>query len=236
MKHLFFDLDRTLWDFEKNSEIALQIIYDDLQLSEHIRSFILFNTAYKKINTKLWHQYGSGKITKAELRIKRFIDTLKKFDVHNEELAIQLCDGYVKTSPYQTNIFPNTRETLANLKTEGYELHIITNGFTEVQYIKLEKSKLIEYFDVIVCSDEVGKNKPARDVFDYAMYHAKAKPSESIMIGDDYLVDIVGAEKAGMQGILFDPKKSYREGTHEWTINNLNEIPGLIPWIKKTTL
>ena len=92
------------------------------------------------------------------MRVRRFIDTLKKVDVHNEELAIQLCEGYVKVSPFQTNLFPNAIETLINLKNEGYELHIITNGFKEVQYIKLEKSKLLEYFDVIVCSDEVGKN------------------------------------------------------------------------------
>lgn len=236
MKHLFFDLDRTLWDFEKNSEAALNLLYEDLKLSNHLRSFRSFHTAYKKINAELWHQYGSGKITKAELRVRRFNDTLKKFDVHNEELAIQLGDGYVKTSPYQTNLFPHTTETLTDLKNDGYELHIITNGFKEVQYIKLEKSKLIDFFDVIVCSEEVGKNKPARDVFDYAMHHAKAKPAESIMIGDDYLVDIVGAERVGMKGILFDPNKSYREGTHEWQINYLKEIPGLIPWINKTNL
>ncbi|MDG1148036.1 MAG: YjjG family noncanonical pyrimidine nucleotidase [Crocinitomicaceae bacterium] len=236
MKHLFFDLDRTLWDFEKNSEIALRAIYSDFELDNHFRSFRFFNTTYKKINAQLWHKYGAGKITRSELRVRRFIDTLKKVDVHNEELAIQLCEGYVKVSPFQTNLFPNAIETLINLKNEGYELHIITNGFKEVQYIKLEKSKLLEYFDVIVCSDEVGKTKPARDIFDYALHHAKAKPSESLMIGDDYLVDVIGAEKIGMQGILFDPNKSYREGTHEWIINNLNEIPELIPWITKTTL
>ncbi|MCH2230944.1 MAG: YjjG family noncanonical pyrimidine nucleotidase [Crocinitomicaceae bacterium] len=236
MKHLFFDLDRTLWDFEKNSEAALNLLYEDLKLGDHIRSFRSFHTTYKKINADLWHQYGTGKLSKSDLRIKRFNDTLKKFDVQNEKLAIKLGEGYIKTSPYQTNIFPQTIETLTNLKNDGYKLHIITNGFKEVQFIKLEKSKLIDFFDVIVCSEDVGKNKPAKDVFDHAMHLAKAEGRDSLMIGDDYLVDVVGAEKAGMKGILFDPNKTYREGTHEWHISRLNEIPGLIPWINKSML
>ena len=236
MKHLFFDLDRTLWDFEKNSEAALGILYEKLNLADQIRSFRSFHTTYKKINAELWFEYGKGNLSKADLRIMRFRDTLKKFDVHNDALAEQLGQGYIEISPYQTNLLPKTIETLTSLKADGFEMHIITNGFKEVQHIKLEKSGLTNFFDVILCSEEVGKNKPAKVVFDHALQCADANPGESIMIGDDYLVDIVGAEKAGMQGILFDPYKSYKEGTHEWHINKLDEIPGLIPWISKVSL
>ena len=233
MKHLFFDLDRTLWDFEKNSEQALKILFDDLSLHGHFKSFQSFHKTYKNINAKLWQQYGKGKITKDVLRIKRFDDTLKSFQIFDKELAGKLGEGYVNISPYQTNLFPNTIETLSYLKKEGFELHIITNGFKEVQYIKLEKSGLIDFFDVIVCSEEVGESKPAINVFNHSLKLADAKSSNSIMIGDDFNCDILGACNAGMQGILFDPHNKYKPNHHEWQINNLDEIPELIPWISK---
>ena len=182
MKHLFFDLDRTLWDFEKNSETALNILYDELNLDNHLRSFRSFHTKYKKINGELWDQYSKGKITKDLLRVKRFQDTLAHFDVKSKDLSHSLAEGYVSISPYQTNLFPDAIETLEKLKNDNFELHIITNGFLEVQHIKLDKSGLKPYFDVILCSEEVGKNKPSRMVFDHALDLAKAKNDESIMI------------------------------------------------------
>ena len=234
MKHLFFDLDRTLWDFETNSETALKKLYADLNLEKHLRSFNSFHTTYKKINGVLWYKYGLGEINKSELRIKRFDDTLKEFGIHNIELANALGEGYIKTSPYQTKLFPKAIETLSALQKEGFALHIITNGFKEVQYTKLEKSGIINFFNIILCSEEVGKNKPARIVFEQALQRARAKPNECIMIGDDYEADIKGAQNAGIQGILFDPSRKYKIETHEWHIHALEEIPGIIPWIAKT--
>lgn len=236
MKHLFFDLDRTLWDFETNSQTALGILYEDHRLGDHMRSFNSFHKTYKKINAKLWHMYGQGNLSKDELRVKRFNDTLKSFQVNDFELAKKLGEGYVNISPYQTNLFPGAIQTLEDLKKEDYILHIITNGFKEVQYIKLEKSGLLEYFDIIVCSEEVGKNKPAPEVFHHALSLAKGEKEQSVMIGDDYLVDVIGAERYGFKGILFDPFSKYKEGTHEWHINALEKIPGLLPWIKKSIL
>lgn len=233
MKNIFFDLDRTLWDFEKNSEKALMLIFKELDLEKQLKSFDSFLKTYKKINSSLWHQYGLGKIKKSELRVSRFSLTLNKFGINDNFLAKKLGDEYIKTSPYQTSLFPYAIETLKNLINDGYKLHIITNGFKEVQYIKLEKSKLINFFTVIVCSEEVGKNKPAKDVFEYAILKAKAKATESIMIGDDYLVDIIGAEKVGMKGILFNPSGRYKDDTHKWQIKSLDEIPRLIPWVQK---
>ena len=232
MKHIFFDLDHTLWDFEKNSKMALGILFEELEMGKHLPSFQRFHTKYKKINAKLWHQYGTGKLEKSVLRVKRFSDTFHEFEVKNQELAEKLATRYVEVSPYQTNLFPNAIETLQELKKEGYQLHIITNGFKEVQFIKLTQSGLLDYFDVILCSEEVGKNKPAKEVFHEAMKRANAEAHESIMVGDDYHCDIIGAEKCGIRSILFDTKNGHQEGSHEWQIKNLNEIIGLIPWIK----
>lgn len=236
MKHLFFDLDRTLWDFETNSETALTILFDELELGKSIRSFRTFHTQYKKINAELWFDYAKGKVSKEELRTSRFTRTLKKFNLDDPQLAQQLGEAYIEISPYQTNLFPNTLETLEALKKDEYTLHIITNGFKEVQYIKLKNSGLIDFFDVILCSEEVGKTKPNPEVFQAALHLANAKKNESLMIGDDYHADIIGAEKFGMQSILFDPENKHKEGRHDWKIKQLNEIPALIPWIVKSTL
>ena len=231
MKHLFFDLDHTLWDFEKNSQAALEILYEELELKKHLPSFRRFHTSYRKVNAELWQLYGKGKLDKSVLRVKRFSDTFKKFNFDNKELAGKMAQRYVEVSPYQTNLFPHSIETLAALKNEGYKLHIITNGFKEVQHIKLEKSQLIQYFDVILCSEEVGKNKPHKSVFIEALRRAKATSEESIMIGDNYIADIIGAEKVGIPGILFDPHNNHTNVKHEWRINSLNKIQETIPWI-----
>lgn len=232
MKHLFFDLDHTLWDFETNSESALKVLFEQLDLAKRIRSFNAFHKEYKKINAELWYLYSKGEVSKEVLRLKRFNDTLLHFDIKDKILANQLADGYVSISPYQKNLFPGALDVLELLKSDGYELHIITNGFKEIQEIKLNNSGIRHYFDVVLCSEEVGKQKPHIEVFQSAISKAGTKSTESIMIGDNLHTDILGAERAGMTGILFDPHFDHKQGTHEWHINKLNEIPELIPWIK----
>lgn len=234
MKHLFFDLDHTLWDFERNSEAALQHLFAELKLDEKLRSFRSFHTQYKKINAELWFQYGKGQVTKEELRVRRFRDTLRHFESDDPELALALADGYIRISPYQKHLFPGTQELLQQLKQEHYVLHIITNGFMEIQDIKLKTTDIQQYFDVILCSEEVGKQKPHPLVFETALARAGAKKQESIMIGDNLHTDVLGAERAGISAILFDPQQQHARGTHDWHVQQLNEIPGLIPWIAKT--
>ena len=230
-RHLFFDLDRTLWDFETNSKIALKKLFELYNLNEFIPNFYKFYYTYKNINAELWVKYGAGKITKEELRNVRFYKTLKKFKIDDVQLSDKLSTGYIEISPNQKNLFPNTLETLKELKAEGYKLHIITNGFKEVQYIKLSNCGLIDFFDVIVCSEEVGKNKPNPDVFHHAMRLANAEASKSVMIGDDLKVDILGASNVGMYTILFDPESKYRKAKGDYTIHDLKEIPNLLPFI-----
>ena len=234
MRHLFFDLDRTLWDFERNSEVALFSLFEDLDLASKVRTFQSFHTQYKRINARLWDLYGRGEIEKSVLRVKRFDDTLRAFDVKDSHLAEALASGYVERSPYQTNLFPNTLETLRLLKEEGYPMHIITNGFKEVQHIKLDNSGLREFFDVIIISEEVGANKPAMKVFHSAIEQAGATAEASVMIGDNYNADIIGAQNSGMQAIFFDPGFEHRDDSHPWLIRDLAKIPELLPYIPLT--
>jgi len=233
-KNLFFDLDRTLWDFDTNSEIALNQLFFELDLHQKIDQFHDFHTVYKETNARLWKLYGSGQLKKEVLRIERFREALEKFQVTDVELVKKLSDGYVELSPQQTTLFPNTIETLEDLKKSGYNMHIITNGFKEVQSVKLNKSGLDTYFDVIVCSEDVGKNKPSAEIFHFSMQKANTLAKESVMIGDDYEVDVQGALKVGMSGILFDPGKTKFKSQEEHLIYELNELPDLLPWVFRT--
>jgi putative hydrolase of the HAD superfamily len=223
-KHIFFDLDRTLWDFDKNSEFALRQILNDEKLDHLFGGFDAFHSIYKYENARLWQDYGKGQLTKELLRFERFNATLNHFGIADLALSKRMGEAYIELSPRQTQLFPNTKETLEELRSIGFQMHIITNGFSEVQYIKLENCGLIQYFDVIVCSEFVGKNKPDRLIFQHAMKQANTISSNSIMIGDDYHADIHGAIQSGMQAILFDPFQNQKH-SYDFVITDLSEIP-----------
>lgn len=225
---LFFDLDRTLWDFEANSQKALSILYKELNMKEFTSHFIQFHQAYKKHNAILWDKYAKKEISREQLRIQRFIDTLADLGNNDLELAKQLCEGYIDISPNQTLLFPNTIEALEELKNLGYAMSIITNGFKEVQHRKLQNSKLSDFFDHVICSEEVGHNKPDKRVYEHALNLAQAQNTNSVMIGDDLRADVIGAETAGITGILFDENKNNQYVKDIQRIKNLNELPLLL--------
>jgi putative hydrolase of the HAD superfamily len=224
-EHIFFDLDRTLWDFEKNSKSALNQLFSELKLDGFIEDFTVFHETYRKINVSYWENYSKGNVSKENLRIGRFHDTLVHFGINDSELSNQLAEGYVKTSPYQTHLFPGTKEVLQELNDQNYKLHIITNGFKEVQFIKLKNSGLRSFFEDVLCSEEVGKNKPNPEIFQAALQRTKAKSNTSIMIGDDFEADVLGAERCGIRGILFDPHDEYEARNEIERIKHFEELP-----------
>lgn len=229
-RHLFFDLDRTLWDFDKNSENALKFLFEETQSIHQLPSFYKFNQVYKEINAKLWKKYGKGKISKEELRDTRFSKAFFKLGLNNSELNNHFNVEYLRISPLQTAMFPNTIETLEQLKKDGFYMHIITNGFKEVQHTKLKNCGLFDFFDVIVSSEEIGINKPDLRIFQHAMKLANAQPKHSVMIGDDLNVDVIGAERAGMFGIHFDPKREIKKD-NDFRIRDLKELADVLPWV-----
>ena len=208
VNHIFFDLDHTLWDFDRNSAETLTELFEEHQLGDHIETAEEFVKEYKRINRVFWTQYREGKIRKAELRYKRFLVAFEHFGMKtNREFAEQFAAEYLAICPLKKHVFPGTFEVLSHLKSD-YPLHIITNGFKEVQDIKLSSSGLDRYFDVVLCSEDVGVNKPHPKVFHRAFELAGASNSESVMIGDTLEADIVGAENVGMKSIFFNPEKS----------------------------
>ena len=207
IKHIFFDLDRTLWDFEANSHqtlLELCIAYD---LAEKgISDYEAFIKNYKAHNEQLWDLYRVDKISQQDLRRERFQRVLADYNINDTELATNIGEDYVAICPKKNKLFPYTIEVLKYL-SKKYKLHIITNGFHEVQHIKLQHAGLTSYFNEIITSEQMGVKKPNPKIFNYALQKANTSAEESIMIGDDLEVDVLGAEKVGIQGVFFNPNK-----------------------------
>lgn len=228
VRQLFFDLDRTLWDFEANSKRALQHLYESLSLGDSIEHFMHFHHTYIRVNATLWQQYGKGKLSKEALRDNRFKDALAHHGIHDHQLAQKMSDGYIEMSPKQTALFPGAIETLTELKRQQYRMHIITNGFHEVQHVKLETSGLKSFFDVVLSSESIGFTKPHREIFQEAQRLTNCKPQHAIMIGDDFKADIIGALNANWTAIHFDPEVKFKKERNVPRVRSLNELPEVI--------
>src|ERR1035437_6942807 len=189
-KHIFFDLDHTLWDFEKNSAETLKELYHKFNLNEFgIDSLERFIKVYQNRNEVMWEQFRYGKIDKDTLRNKRFEYTFDDLGIEEVALSNSLSEEYIRIAPYKTNLFPDTHEVLTYLK-EKYVLHIITNGFVETQFKKMTSSQLTNYFSEIIISEQTGFKKPDPDIFIHAIEKANTNADESLMIGDNLDVDI----------------------------------------------
>jgi len=202
-KHIFFDLDRTLWDFDQNMNDALRDIFFDFNLDSVFPDVKTFISTFTKHNDYLWEKYRLGELKKDILRFKRFDLTLRDYGVNNQLLAKKIGEEYIRITPTKTALIPHTREVLEYLN-QKYKLHIISNGFNEVQFPKLEKCHIAQYFDKVITSESSGYHKPCPEAFGYSLSSANARKEESIMIGDDLEIDIIGAKKFGIDQVYFN--------------------------------
>lgn len=200
VKHIFFDLDHTLWDFDKNSALTFQQIFEEQNIRIDISEFLLI---YMPINLRYWKLYREDKVSKTNLRFGRLKDTFDalKFQISND-LIIKISEYYIKYLPNHNHLFEGAVEVLEYLK-QKYELHIITNGFEEIQSLKMQKSGIDKFFKEVITSESVGVKKPNPKVFEFALRKAETIPEEAIMIGDSYEADILGALNCGMSAIHF---------------------------------
>ena len=227
-KHIFFDLDRTLWDFDAAAEVAFERIYEQYNLKNlGIPSAHDFHEVYHPLNEQLWVLYRADKITKDDLNRTRFLKPLEHYGIHDVALADHLSEDYVYWSPRIVRLVPGTMELLDYLKPK-YHLHLITNGFEEVQDTKLTLSGMKPYFETLTVSEEVGVKKPNPEIFMYALNKAHANAEESIMIGDEMEVDIDGARAAGMDTIMFNPKGEKIEVGRTFEVKDLLEIKQIL--------
>ncbi|OUV75988.1 MAG: noncanonical pyrimidine nucleotidase, YjjG family [Flavobacteriales bacterium TMED123] len=226
-KHIFFDLDRTLWDFETNSHETLLEICEKYNLTNlGINNYADFIKKYKDINEKLWDLYRDNKITQKDLRRDRFQQTLSQYQITDFQLSEKIGEDYIDICPRKTKLFPYTIEVLDYLQSK-YQLHIITNGFHKTQHIKLEHSNLTPYFHQIITSEKVGVKKPNPKIFEFSLSKVNASVEESVYIGDDLEVDVLGCQNCGIDGVYFNPKKIEHQENPKYEISCLSDLKGL---------
>ena len=224
IKHIFFDLDHTIWDFDRNAKETLLELYELHQLKAiGLHSAEEFIERYTENNHQLWAKYHLGEINKETLRAERFRKTFLEMGVMPELVPHQFEDDYVNTSPTKTNLFEGAEAVLAYLQ-QKYALHIISNGFKETTLTKMRVSGLNPYFTQVIISEDVGVNKPDPTIFQFALDKAGAQKEESIMIGDSLEADIRGAQDFGIPAIFFNPLNIPQPDDVKWQINHLNEL------------
>ncbi len=227
-KHLFFDLDHTIWDFDRNAEETLHELYHSYDLKQlGLHSADIFIEAYTKNNHQLWADYHVGKISKQVLRETRFARTFAELGVSPELIPVQFENDYVTICPRKTNLFPYAHETLAYLQ-DKYTLHIVSNGFKESTEMKIGNTGLGRYFRTVFISEIIGFNKPDKAIFEHVLTITQAEIPESLMIGDSVEADIRGAQNIGMKAIYFNPenKEKPEDVTHQ--IACLSELMTLL--------
>lgn len=226
--HLFFDLDHTLWDFETNSKETLHEVFHAHQL--HLTLTPDFDTFYERYsyhNKRLWDRYHHGFIKQEELRWKRMWHALLEYKLGDEKLAKAMSLDYLRILPLKKKLFPYAIEIIEYLTNKGYVLHLITNGFEEVQWGKLRNSHIDHYFTEVITSEKAMSLKPHAAIFDYALQAAKANKAESIMIGDNLDADIRGAMDAGLDTIFVNHIGETTDLQPTYTIHHLKELEAI---------
>ncbi|GAA4316988.1 YjjG family noncanonical pyrimidine nucleotidase [Pontixanthobacter gangjinensis] len=220
IENVFFDLDHTLWDFDKNSELAFREIFEKQRLELDINDFL---EVYKPINFKYWELYRNNSVSKESLRYGRLKDSFDSLKFETQDSTIQtIADDYIEYLPKNNHLLEGTMELLDKLR-EKYRLHIITNGFEEVQHKKMQGSGIHDFFETITTSEEAGVKKPHPQIFEVAIQKSGANISRSVMIGDNLEADIIGAHKFGLQVIYLNPEATEFRGQYP-QVQKLNEL------------
>ena len=220
VEHIFFDLDHTLWDFDKNSRLAFQRMFQYHGITVNLEDFL---TIYEPINFQYWKLYREEKVTKQQLRRGRFAEAFRPFGIHYNETDLDdLANSYIVELPKDNHLFKGVMEILEYL-SPNYYLHIITNGFQEVQHLKLQNSGISAYFNTVTTSEEVGLKKPHPVIFKKALEKAKAAPAKSLMVVDTFEADILGAEAVWMHTLFFNYRKD-KIPEHYVKIDDISEI------------
>ena len=227
-KNLFIDLDDTLYDFSAASRESFMETYEMLNYGRFFESFEHYLSIYEPYNLELWHIYGEGKITKSELNRRRYSYPLEVVGVYNQELADTFCREALGRIPTKNKLIDGAIELLEYLRPK-YNMYILSNGFKELQSHKMRTAGIEKYFDALILSEDIGVNKPNRELYEYALQKTASKTEESIMIGDMFETDIVGAANIAMDQIYFNPKgKNNNPFAPTYTVTDLLQIKNIL--------
>lgn len=228
-KHIFFDLDHTLWDYERCSAETLTELYTTYKMANYgLFELADFIRSFEGINSKLWELYNNGQIERETLRRDRFVLVMADLGLDKDLIPVNLGEDYMSICPKKSHLMPFAKEVLEYLKDKNYALHIITNGFEEIQYQKMNSSGITEYFDQIITSEKAGKKKPYRQIFDYALKSARAERKQSMMVGDNLKADIGGAKLAEIDHVYFNPNKEPHQEKVQYEITCLSDLKGIL--------
>ncbi len=227
-KHLFFDLDHTIWDFDTNAKATLTDLYAQGLEEKTKVPFDEFYERYIFHNAHLWARYEKGFIGVEELKWKRMWRALLDFKIADEALSKELSVQFLNILPTKKEVFPYTFEILEYLKNKNYILHLITNGFVHTQTMKLQNSGLNKYFTEMITSEASNSLKPKKEIFDYALQKTGANLKESIMIGDNQDADIAGALNAGMDAVFVNHINEASKLKATYTITHLKELEDIL--------
>lgn len=221
--HIFFDLDHTLWDYDFNARKVLTDLYFQYELDQRLASSVEgFIGAFFKVNAQLWRYYNAGEITRDDIRARRFREVIKMCGCQDVEVGDVLTEFFLFNCPRQTRIMPDA-DLILDYLHKRYELSVITNGFDEVQALKLQSCGLDKYFSYVFTSETTGHRKPAAELFLHALEVTKADRSTTLMIGDNPVTDIQGALNAGITPLFYNPKGKYKSAC-ELQVTNLAEL------------
>jgi putative hydrolase of the HAD superfamily len=226
IRHLFFDLDHTLWDFEKNSEICIRQIYEQHKgiFPDNV-DFNFFFQKFSTINSAMWNQLDLSLITHDYLRTFRFQKVLQAIEIEiDERFSIELNQILLDLLPHQHHLMDDAFDTLEVLAARDYKMHIISNGYQDIQIKKMKSGGIYHFFDQIITNDIAGARKPEKAIFDFALERANANIENSIMIGDNLIADIEGARNAGLKTIYFNPELSENESENICELKYLLQI------------
>jgi len=228
-RHIFFDWDSTLWDFSTNSEKALSVLFSEYSFDKFFKDFETFHSIYKGKNCELWEAYALGKISREFLETERFEYPFRFIGANPDAAKVQieaLKTSYLDMLAEQKALVEGAVDVLDYFKSQNCKLYIISNGFSRVQHLKIERSGIGDYFDRIYLSEDVKEHKPNRGFFDYMLKSSNARKRESLVIGDNFIADITGAHNAGIAQVYFSPTYNGESlpFAPTYIVNSLREI------------
>jgi YjjG family noncanonical pyrimidine nucleotidase len=226
-KCIFFDLDHTLWDYECNARETLLELHTLYNLMDKGIRFEDFHRHFKIINFEMWELYDRGLINNDVIRHERFKQVLEKFEVREEKLSAALSHEYLYGCPKKANLVPYAKQVLEYLSGH-YALTVVTNGFEEIQTVKLLSGNITHYFDHVITSQKAGYKKPAREIFEYALSVNNLECHQVIMIGDNLITDIGGARNACIDTVFYNPEAIAHTEKVNHEIKCLSELQNIL--------